>query len=146
MTTRFLYSHPTPSMTVNTLREMLEAGVSSFRCGGLAFILFTLTVLALILPAVPASADTYQLICENPRREYTVSYGDGDTNIELGAPEGVTLYRVLAVERTAERHVVVALTINDGPTVRLSLRPYLRMEYWSGNQLFQTDACRSPRS
>ncbi|SNS83944.1 hypothetical protein [Antarctobacter heliothermus] len=103
-----------------------------------------LPVLALIIAAVQASADTYQLICENPLREYTVSFSDGDINIQLGTPDGTTLYRVLAVEETTERHVVVALTVNDGPTARLSLRPYLRMEYWSGNELFQTDACRVP--
>lgn len=113
-----------------------------FRVPKNAFIYMTL--LALIIPAVHASTDTYQLICENPRREYTVRFSDGDTSIHVGAPEGTTLYRVLAVEQTAERHVVVALTINDGPTVRLSLRPYLRMEYWSRSELVQTDACRTP--
>lgn len=101
------------------------------------------TLLALAGLAGPATAETYQLICENPRREYQVRFSDGDTNIQLDVPEGTTLYRVLAVEETEARHVVVALTMNDGPTVRLSLRPYLRMEYWSGNELFQTDACRT---
>ena len=101
------------------------------------------TLLALAGLAGPATAETYQLICESPRREYQVRFSDGDTNIQLDVPEGTTLYRVLAVEETEARHVVVALTMNDGPTVRLSLRPYLRMEYWSGNELFQTDACRT---
>lgn len=101
------------------------------------------TLLAVAGLAGPATAETYQLICENPRREYQVRFSDGDTNIQLDVPEGTTLYLVLAVEETEARHVLVALTMNDGPTVRLSLRPYLRMEYWSGNELFQTDACRT---
>lgn len=71
-----------------------------------------------------------------------MSYSDGDSHIRIDAPEGVTLYRVLALEKTEVRHVVVALTVDGGPTARLSFRPYLRFEYWSGNQLFQTDACR----
>lgn len=100
-------------------------------------------LLAVATLAGPATAESYQLICENPRREYQVRFSDGDANIQLDVPEGTTLYRVLAVEETDARHVVVALTMNDGPTVRLSLRPYLRMEYWSGNELFQTDACRN---
>jgi hypothetical protein len=100
-------------------------------------------LLAVATLAGPATAETYQLICENPRREYQVRFSDGDANTQLDVPAGTTLYRVLAVEETEARHVVVALTMNDGPTVRLSLRPYLRMEYWSGNELFQTDACRN---
>lgn len=100
-------------------------------------------ILAIATLAGPATAETYQLICENPRREYLVRFSDGDANIQLNVPDGTTLYRVLAVEETDARHVVVALTMNDGPTVRLSLRAYLRMEYWSGNELFQTDDCRN---
>lgn len=114
--------------------------------GALQFVtrsLLSTALLAVATLAGPATAETYQLICENPRREYQVRFSDGDANIQLDVPEGTTLYRVLAVEETEARHVVVALTMNDGPTVRLSLRPYLRMEYWSGNELFQTDACRN---
>ena len=129
---------------LNALCGIQKPGSNEFQYRGPTYASFFLTPLVLIISAVQASADTYQLICENPRREYTVSFSDGDKNIQLGAPEGTTLYRVLAVEQTTERHVVVALTINDGPTVRLSLRPYLRMEYWSGNELLQTDACRTP--
>jgi hypothetical protein len=119
---------------------------SSRNLGALQFISrlrLSTALLAVATLAGPATAETYQLICENPRREYQVRFSDGDANIQVDVPEGTTLYRVLAVEETEARHVVVALTMNDGPTVRLSLRPYLRMEYWSGNELFQTDACRN---
>lgn len=139
----FLYAGRTLGLMANTLRERREPGSNLFFGRVPIYASFSLTVLALIIPPAYASADTYQLICENPRREYTVSFSDGDTNLQVGVTEGVTHYRVLAIEKTAERHIVVALTINDGPTVRLSLRPYRRMEFWSGNQLFQTDACRS---
>jgi hypothetical protein len=101
-------------------------------------------VLTAVVQALPAHANSYSLVCENPRREYVVSFSDGDAKIQLGVTEGITLYRVLAIEKTDARHVVVAVTMGDGPTVRLSLRPYMRMEYWSGNEIFQTDACRIP--
>lgn len=118
---------------------------SSCLCGRVTSI--SLGAFAVLMPAIyalPAHADNFRLICENPRREYIVSFSDGDANIELGVADGTTLYRVLAVEKTDARHVVVAVTMDEGPTVRLSLRPYMRMEYWSGNNLFQTDACRIP--
>ena len=35
-------------------------------------------------------------------------------------------------------HVVTATTPNGGPTVRLLLRPYLKMEFWSGGEVVQT--------
>ena len=49
-------------------------------------------LLAVAASAGPATAETYQLICENPRREYQVRFSDGDTNIQLDVPEGTTLY------------------------------------------------------
>jgi hypothetical protein len=140
----FLHAYRLMDGVMNAQSGKQKPGSNRFQYRGQTYASFFLPPLAIIISAVQASADTYQLICENPRREYTVSFSDGDKNIQLGAPEGTTLYRVLAVEQTPERHVVVALTIDDGPTVRLSLRPYLRMEYWSGNELFQTDACRNP--
>lgn len=92
---------------------------------------------------IPAASDTFQVICENPRREYVVSITEGNANLKLSAEEGLTLYRILAVENTDARYVVVALTTDNGPTVRFSLRPYMRMEFWSGSELMQTDACRA---
>ena len=101
-------------------------------------------VLFFVLATNSAQADAYKLICENPRREYIVTYSDGDRNIQVSDGVNETPYTVLAVEETQEKHVVAAQTPNGGPSVRMNLRPYLRMEYWTDGQLFQTDACRLP--
>lgn len=105
---------------------------------------FALCVGLLCISCGSTHAKTIQLICENPRREYVVSFSEGDANLKVAAEEGFTLYRVLAVENSNARYVLVALTPDSGPTVRLSLRPYMKMEYWSGSELLQTDACRAP--
>jgi len=102
------------------------------------------TLLFVPVLAKSAIAETHQLICENPRREYVVHYRSGDPNIEVHILGGTTLYPILAVEQTETQHVVVGLTTADGPTVRLMLRPNQRMEYWTGISLLQTDACRAP--
>ena len=95
---------------------------------------------AMAIPAVTgeALAETLSLVCENPRQEYLVSYDPAKSTVHAND----TLYRVLAVEETPERLVVVGLTVNDGPTFRLHIRPYKKMEFFSGSQLFQTDGCR----
>jgi hypothetical protein len=103
-----------------------------------------LSALFVMITASSSYADTYRLICENPRREYTISYTDGDRAIQASDGANETPYTVLAVEETEEKHVVAAQTPNGGPSVRMNLRPYLRMEYWMDGQLFQTDACRLP--
>ena len=64
-------------------------------------------LLAVATLAGPATAETYQLICENPRREYQVRFSDGDANIQLDVPEGSTLYRVLAVEEFLTLYIQV---------------------------------------
>lgn len=85
-----------------------------------------------------ASAETVNLICENPRREYLVSYDPSLSTVHAND----TLYRVLAVDETPDRLVVVGLTVNDGPTFRLHIRPYKKMELFAGSRLIQTDGCR----
>ena len=83
------------------------------------------------------------LICENFRREYSVTYEGGPIpSVYASSEEGDTYYKVLAVEETKDRHVITGLTLNDGPTYRLHFRPYKKMEYFVDNQLFQTDGCR----
>lgn len=89
------------------------------------------------LPQI-ATAEALELICENPRREYHVVYDRSFGTVKAGD----TSYNVLAVEETAERLVVVGLTVNDGPAFRLHIRPYKKMELFAGSQLIQTDGCR----
>ena len=98
----------------------------------------------MFLTVTSVYADTYKLVCENPRREYLVTYTDGERTIQASDGVNETPYTVLAVEKTGDKHVVAAQTPNGGPSVRMNLRPYLRMEYWVDGQLFQTDACRQP--
>lgn len=101
-----------------------------------------LLCLLLSLGATPsvAQADFQTLICENPRQEYVVKY-DLATKQVLASD---TAYRVLAVEQADERLVMVGLTVGDGPTFRLHIRPYKKIEFFSDNQLIQTDGCRAP--
>lgn len=91
----------------------------------------------LVAASVEAHASPLRMICEGPRQEYLVTY---DVLGTLHA--GDTQYRVLAKEETAERLVIVGLTVNDGPTFRAHFRPYKKMEFFADNQLFQTDGCR----
>lgn len=97
-----------------------------------------LLVLASMLAAQTAHATPSAMICENQRREYAVNFDE--VSQTLYADD--TLYRVLAVEKTAEKFVVVGLTVNDGPTFRAHFRPYKKMEFFSDSQLIQTDGCR----
>jgi hypothetical protein len=66
---------------------------------------------AMAIPAVigEALAETLSLVCENPRQEYLVSYDPALSTVHADD----TLYRVLAVEETPERLVVVGLTVNE---------------------------------
>jgi hypothetical protein len=89
--------------------------------------------------ACQAHAKVLEMICENPRREYTVRF-DSKTNEFLLDQE--TRYRVLAVEDTDSRYVVVGLTVNKGPMFRAHFRPYKKMEFFSEDQLDQTDGCK----
>lgn len=95
-------------------------------------------LLLTLFSVAPAMAETIEMVCENPGREYVVVF-DTDQNTVYAND---TLYQVLAVERTSDRFVVVGVTVNNGPTFRLHLHPYKKMELYVDNQLFQTDGCR----
>ncbi len=92
----------------------------------------------LTLSATPLRAETFRLICENQRREYAMVFDDETRSLKAGDTD----YRVLAVERHDDRFIVVGLTVDQGPTFRLHLSPYRKIEFFIGNQLFQTDGCR----
>lgn len=94
--------------------------------------------LALALPGSANASNSMTMICENPRQEYVVRFSKAMNSLSAGE----TQYRVLAVEETKDRMVIVGLTINDGPTLRAHFRPYKKMEFFTDNQLFQTDGCR----
>lgn len=97
-----------------------------------------LTAILLTGASWEASASQLTMICENPRREYQVTY---DATLEtLHADD--TQYRILAKEETPDRFVIVGLTVNGGPTFRAHFRPYKKMEFFADNQLSQTDGCR----
>lgn len=86
--------------------------------------------------ASAASAET--MVCENPRREYVVRF---DRTLK-GLTANKEQYRVLAVEETKDRLVVVGLTMKGGPTFRAHFRPYKKMELFTDDHLVQTDGCR----
>jgi hypothetical protein len=103
------------------------------KCVGLVWV-------AVVAASVPAAAGT-RLICENPRREYLVLYSPGASDLVLNPDSDRTLFPILVDDVSDGSHVVTATTPNGGPTARLHLRPYLKMEYWSGGEVVQTDGC-----
>jgi len=62
------------------------------------------------------AADTFSIVCENPRREYQLIYEEGARNPDS---ENVQ-YTVLAEETSPERHIVAAQTPSNGPALRLT--------------------------
>lgn len=107
--------------------------VSKMKCVALALMTVTIS-------SASAHAET-RLICENPRREYLVIYSPGASVLTLNPDSDRTIYSILVDDVSDGSHVVTASTPNVGPTARLHLRPYLKMEFWSGGEVVQTDGC-----
>lgn len=97
--------------------------------------------LMLYLSAGIAVASEMRLICENPRREYLVVYTPGAESLLLNPDAEGANYSILIDDNSDGHHIVTASTPNGGPTARLHLRPYLKMEFWSGGEVMQTDGC-----
>ena len=83
--------------------------------------------MAFLLSGVSAAAET-RFICENPRREYLVMYSPGASELVLNPDSEATKYPILVDDVADGSHVVTATTPNSGPTARLHLRPYKKME------------------
>lgn len=96
--------------------------------------------LILLGSGIAAAAET-RLICKNPGREYSVVYQPGAPALILNLDSTATAYPVLVDDVADGAHVVTATTPNGGPTARLHLRPYQKMEFWSDGQVVQTDGC-----
>jgi hypothetical protein len=107
--------------------------ISNMKCLGLA-------CLVVLFSSVSAYAET-RLICENAQREYLMIYSPGASELVLNPDSDRTFYSILVDDLSDGSHVVTAATPNGGPTARLHLRPYLKMEFWSGGQVVQTDGC-----
>lgn len=103
-----------------------------------------LACMAIIVFSAAAHAET-RLICENPRREYLVIYSPGASTLILNPDSDRTTYSILVDDLSDGSHVVTASTPNGGRTARLHLRPYLKMEFWSGGEVVQTDGCYTSR-
>lgn len=100
-----------------------------------------ITILVFAMIIAPAAFAETRLICENPRREYLVIYEPGATALILNPDSDATQYPILVDDNSDGAHVVTTSTTNEGPTARLHLRPYLKMEYWENGHVFQTDGC-----
>ena len=97
-------------------------------------------VLVLLASKVSAMADI-RLICENPRHEYLIVYRPEAEVLLLNPDSERTTYPILVDDNDDRSHIVTAATPNGGPTARLHLRPYLKVEFWSGGTVIQTDGC-----
>ncbi len=98
--------------------------------------------LAVVRATVPSLAwSETVLVCANVGGEHQVTYEPDASNLVLSSPGRSTLYPVLVDDNQDASHVVTAHTVGDGPTARLHLRPYLKMEFWLDGQLTQTDGC-----
>lgn len=104
----------------------------------------TFSSVFIMLTAGYGYAET-RLICENPRREYLVIYSPGAPALILNPDSDTTKYPVLVDDNADGSHVITASTPNAGPTARLHLRPYTKLEFWSGGQVVQTDGCYTDR-
>jgi len=98
-------------------------------------------LVVLMLLETESFAQSLSMICENPGREYHVTYTMGDREIILNPDTDATRYRVLAVELQQGRLIVAAQTRNGGPAVRVHFRPYKKLEYFEDGEVFQTDGC-----
>lgn len=100
----------------------------------------TAALISLMFCGTTAMADM-RLICENSRREYLVIYSPGAEALLLNPESDRTIYPILVDDVADGAHVVTAATPNGGPTARLHLRPYLKLEFWSDGSIMQTDGC-----
>lgn len=94
-----------------------------------------------LLADVKAAVAEVRLICDNPSGEYLVIYSPGAEALILNPDSDRTLYPILVDDKSDRSHVVTAATPDDGPTARLHLRPYVKIEFWSGGSVMQTDGC-----
>lgn len=101
---------------------------------------FGCACVAVVFSCVSAYAET-RLICENHRREYLVIYSPGADALVLNPVSDRALYPILVDDISDGSHMIMATTPNGGPTARLHLRPYIKMEFWSGGHVIQTDGC-----
>jgi hypothetical protein len=95
----------------------------------------------LFLPTDDLFAKAHSLVCENSRQQYLVVFDDRSNVFVVNPDTTNTRYRVLAVERTDTKFIIVGLTTNDGPTFRAHFGPYKKIEYYVGDELYQTDGC-----
>ena len=68
-------------------------------------------------------------------------YEVGSGFLILNPDSDGTHYAVQMDDNSDARHVVTATTFEGGPMAQFHIRPYQKMEYWSGGQLIQTDGC-----
>ena len=102
-----------------------------------------LAAVAMLAVTGSSAAAQKRLICQNALREYKVLYEPGVPELILNPDTSATVYPILIDEMTPNSHIITAQTPNGGPTARLHLRPYLKMEFWSDGQVNQTDGCFS---
>jgi hypothetical protein len=84
-----------------------------------------------------------EMICKNPGREYYVVYEQGMPAVLLNPDSDKTAWPVLSLLFDDSQHVVIVDLGQPGMTAQVHIRPYKKVDIFSGGQLVQTDACRS---
>ncbi|MEQ1933811.1 MAG: hypothetical protein ABL962_08030 [Fimbriimonadaceae bacterium] len=93
------------------------------------------------LASVDAQAADYELICENPGREYLVTYDVGDSGVVINPDSDAIRQPILAIIDNDSLRVLVLDLGQAGMASLLHLRPYLKNEIFAEGELLQTDAC-----
>lgn len=88
-----------------------------------------------------AEAAEWSLICQNPGREYNITYSPGDAAAIVDPDSSATRLPVLATINGDAMRLIVLQLGQPGMASLLHLRPYLKNEIFADGELIQTDGC-----
>lgn len=102
----------------------------------------TLVAIAAFATAGGVQAADYELVCQDPGREYYLTYSVGDTAVLID-PDSSAIHQAVLAFINSDAIRVLVLDVGQPRMVSvLHLRPYLKNDIFSDGQLVQTDACR----
>jgi len=98
--------------------------------------------IALAVPLTSmACAETINMICKNPRREYAVVFDSFAKSLVARAEDGDTPYRVDKVRQTGRGYVVDGVAAPGGPSFHAVIDNQKQIQFFVSKKLLQTDYC-----